>query len=455
MRYRFTRSILILSALLVAGSITSCKKADKEIQHDSAIQKENKPILEATPLKQSNGSWMVAASETLKFKITAPEANAVELLYRPASGSEDYFILKKISAPDHFNPGIFSTEVKLPPDFSGEVWAKATYADGGVIESTPMALASGSTDIAQATQNSMEFPISSNETISTPDEESARSDKFTRGKIEKATLGKGQPNLAITVNVPAFLLTLWQNGKEVKTYDVGVGRKNFPIVVGERQVTEIIFNPDWIPPDSEWVHKAKGVEPFERIEADDPRNPLGSVKIPLGDAYLIHQAAKPSDIGSLVSHGCLRMRKDDLFDLAEKIISARNLPLSKREIEKLKGNKERHVVKLSLPLPVDINYDPQVIEEGVLHIYPDVYDRQTSGVETLRADLQQSGVEASQLDDQTLQTMLKRANPKEEFAVSILDIQAGNALIAGERRPLTEASHSSKPTDQAKHKKKR
>ncbi|MBL2132780.1 hypothetical protein ELI69_31000, partial [Klebsiella pneumoniae] len=45
--------------------------------------------------------------------------------------------------------------------------------------------------------------------------ESARSDKFTGGKIVRAALVPGDPDLRITVNVPAFRLTLWQSGKEV------------------------------------------------------------------------------------------------------------------------------------------------------------------------------------------------------------------------------------------------
>jgi hypothetical protein len=246
------------------------------------------------------------------------------------------------------------------------------------------------------------------------------------------------------VNVPAFLLTLWQNDKEVKTYDIGIGRKNFPIVIGERKVDKIIFNPNWIPPDSEWVRESEGVEPFERIEADDPRNPLGALKIPLGDAYLIHQAAKPSDIGNLVSHGCIRMLKEDIFDLTEKIIAARNLPLSKQEIEDLKSSAERRVVRLDTPLSVDINYDTQVIEGGVLHIYPDVYDRQTDTIEDLRAELQQAGIDDSKLDEQTLKKMLSRASMDEEFVVIIDDIRSDRALAGGKNQPLTGQTNASK-----------
>src|SRR4028119_1562150 len=84
--------------------------------------------------------------------------------------------------------------------------------------------------------------------------QSARSDKLTGGTIEKTALAPGQGNLKITVNVPSFQMTLWQNGKEVKTYPIGVGLKDYPIFIGLRQASAVIWNPVWIPPDSDWVH---------------------------------------------------------------------------------------------------------------------------------------------------------------------------------------------------------
>jgi len=50
-----------------------------------------------------------------------------------------------------------------------------------------------------------------------PSQESERSDKFTGGKIETAEFQPGQPNVKLTLNIPAFRLSMWQNGKEVKT----------------------------------------------------------------------------------------------------------------------------------------------------------------------------------------------------------------------------------------------
>ncbi|HZS04215.1 MAG TPA: L,D-transpeptidase [Blastocatellia bacterium] len=267
--------------------------------------------------------------------------------------------------------------------------------------------------------------------------ESARSDKFTGGRIERAAFRAGDPRIAITVDIPAFRLTLWQDRKEVATYQIGVGMKDFPLPVGERVVNVISFNPSWIPPDSDWVYGRSNVRPHEVIKASDPRNPLGKIKIPLGDSFLIHEAAKRSDIGGLVSHGCVRMLRRDLFDLAEKIIAARGLPVSAKELKLARTTSRRKDVPLDAPLPVDLNYDTQVIEGGVLRLYPDVYDNDTNTVENLRLELRSSGVDDARLDDRTLKEMLKRVSRRYAFVVSVADLKAGRALTAGRNVPLT------------------
>jgi hypothetical protein len=266
--------------------------------------------------------------------------------------------------------------------------------------------------------------------------ESVRSDKYTGGRIERTELIAGDPEIEITVDVPAFRLTLWQSGKEVKTYAVGVGKKDYPISIGEKQATEIIWNPAWIPPDSEWVSGRKGIKPGEIIKASDPRNPLGKVKIPLGYGYLIHQAAAATDLGNLVSHGCVRMLRADLYDLAEKIVAARGPDVTAKQIARAKLTKNTLVAKLDEPLPVDINYDTQVIEGGNLHLYPDVYERGTNTVEKLRAELESGGIEAGTLDDATLKRMLARVSAKQKYVVSLESIAAGRALTDGRTLPL-------------------
>src|SRR6185295_9317746 len=149
--------------------------------------------------------------------------------------------------------------------------------------------------------------------------ESERSDLLTGGHVEVADFVPNEPNIRLTLNVPSFRLTLWQNGKEVKSYFIGVGLKEHPIYIGDREAREIIWNPAWVPPPSDWVLEMNDLTPGEVIKASDPRNPLRNMNIPLGGHYLIHQARRTADVGNLVSHGCVRMPRPDLYDLADKI----------------------------------------------------------------------------------------------------------------------------------------
>lgn len=285
------------------------------------------------------------------------------------------------------------------------------------------------------------FQTASSQTVSsaqTADDrnESERSDKLTGGRVETADFQADSPDIRLTLNVPSFRLTLWQNGKEVKSYYVGVGMKDHPIYIGDREATQIIWNPAWIPPTSDWVLEMKGVLPGEVIKASDPRNPLGKMKIPLGDRYLIHQAAKITDVGNLVSHGCVRMLLSDLYDLAEKIIAARGAKVSPKRIAAAKRSKRTLVVQLDAPVPVDINYDTLVVEGGVLYIYPDVYNRRTNLPRHLRAELESAGVDVSNLDEKMLKRMLSKAARRTQFVVETSSIANGRALEDGRVLPL-------------------
>jgi hypothetical protein len=266
--------------------------------------------------------------------------------------------------------------------------------------------------------------------------ESERSDKFTGGQIETAEFAPNEPDIRLTLNVPSFRLTMWQNGREVKSYYVGVGMKAHPIYIGDREAREIIWNPAWIPPSSDWVLEMKGVTPGEIIKASDPRNPLGKMKIPLGDRYLIHQAAKVSDVGNLVSHGCVRVPRSELYDLAEKIIAARSAPVSRKRIDAAKRGSKMLVVRLDEPVPVDINYDTLVVENGELHIYPDVYDRGTNRASLLRAELKASGIDDANLTDNVIKKMLRKVTRHAQFVVDKNSIEHGEALSEGRVVPL-------------------
>lgn len=432
------RLAAVSASILVAVLLAACQ---------SVSQNTNKPVansdlaIDVSPVQQGEGSWKIATADQVTISVSAPGAQSVRLFYRPIVETDRHIVLKTIKDPSDKAIGKFSSTIKLVSDFAGEVWAEALFPDGTKKEAQPIELAAQSSLVAQSGATPANESANASKNGSSRRGESAHSDKFTGGKIERASLQPGQPDIKITVNVPAFRLTLWQNGKEVRTYEIGVGMKKFPIVIGQRRVTQVIWNPEWVPPDSEWVTEGHDdVEPGERVQPGDPRNPLGKLKIPLGDAFLIHQAAKPSDLGHLVSHGCIRMLKEDIADLANNIVTALALDIRPEQIARAMNSTDRLVANLKPPIAVDIDYDTIVVEGGVLHIYPDVYDRDANTAENLRAELQSVGVDATKLDDQTLKQMFVRVNMNEEFRVNVADIRAGNALIAGTNQPLTSQS---------------
>lgn len=254
---------------------------------------------------------------------------------------------------------------------------------------------------------------------------SARSDFRTGGAIQRADFVEGERDIKFTVNVPAFKLTLWQNGKEIKTYPIGVGMKDFPIFVGLKNVKNVIWNPVWDAPESDWVDASlRGVS----IQPTDPRNPLGKIKIPLGHGYLIHQAKGVQDLGSLVSHGCIRMMLKDLYDLNDKIIAARTLEVVAEDITQAKRTKKTFYVELDEEIPIEITYDTMVVEAGVLRIYPDIYAYKKNTAENLFKELAAHDVDVNDISEETLDMMIAKATSKNQYVISLKDVRQGKYL---------------------------
>ncbi len=437
--------LLILVAVTVSGACSIFRTSPETTNTAVSI---NQPTLEASPVT-ADEDYKIVEGDSFKLSVNANGAREVELFYQPMMSSDRVLRLKTLPAAGE--NGIFVTDVKVPADFNGEIWARAIYPSGDTKETERLLIArrddnsdvgtkAEPTNIAPAISNASNVNSNSDPQTANKDsdtEESDRADRRTRGGIKRSSVKAGEGNVRITVNVPAFTMTLWQNDKEIKTYYVGVGRKQFPIPVGMRGADRIILNPDWIPPDSEWVRQSKGIEPYERIAADDPDNPLGKIKIPLGNAYLLHEAQAPSDIGNLVSHGCVRVLSDDLFEVTQLIALAQGLSITKQEIADARTNTDRRVIDLSGEIPVDINYDSMVVENGMLNIYPDVYERKTNTIEKLREELEGHGVAVDQIDNKSLEEMLGKTTAERKFVVSIVDIKAGNALTGGKSEPLT------------------
>jgi lipoprotein-anchoring transpeptidase ErfK/SrfK len=409
-------------ALSLAIATHTCER-NREGADSTGNRQNLAPVIEIAPLEQGRGQWKIAAADAVTVAVTAPGAERVQILGRPEGVEEGYLEFRTLAAPPDRASGRFVTRLNLAPDFAGEVWAEATYSGVAKRRTEAIALTAETSDAGIVAR-----PDAVGGSVGT--DESARSDKLTGGRIRKTRLIAGEPDIQITVNAPAFLLTLWQNGKEVSAYHVGIGQKNFPLPVGEREAASIIFNPHWIPSDSVWA-------PYEKIKPHDLGPPLSKIKIPLGAGYMIHEASKADDIGRAVSHGSILMLKGDLLDLAEKIIAARNSPVTKSRIAQLGDSHERLEAPLDPPLLVDINYDLQVVEGGALHVYPDVYERGAFALDSLRAELQSAGVASSRLEDQALRRILNNVSADTQFVINVDDIRKGRSR-RGRKLPLVD-----------------
>ena len=200
----------------------------------------------------------------------------------------------------------------------------------------------------------------------------------------------------VVVNSPAYRMDVFENGKLVKTYRVGIGYPEFPLPIGLRRASEIIFNPTWTPPDEPWV-KGK-FQAGKTVEAGSKDNPLGPIKIPIGLPSLIHGGKNPARLGTFASHGCVGLTNAQIQDFALEISALSGTDLAKADIKDFeKQKKETEHVKLANSVPVELRYETIVVEDGKVHIYRDVYERGTNTEDNLRRVLEVYGVSLDQL----------------------------------------------------------
>lgn len=216
---------------------------------------------------------------------------------------------------------------------------------------------------------------------------------------------KGQPNAVpsdtrVVVNAPAYRMDVFEGGRIVKSYKIGIGYPEFPLPTGQRKANSIIFNPTWTPPDEPWVEASNKVKPGQKIEAGSKLNPLGPIKIPIGLPSLIHGGKSPAKLGSFASHGCVGLTTPQVQEFARVLAGLSGTELTDEQIAAYaRTPTETKEVKLSRAVMVELRYETIVAEDGRLHIYRDVYDRDTNTEENLRAVLAAHGISLEQLSE--------------------------------------------------------
>ncbi len=121
--------------------------------------------------------------------------------------------------------------------------------------------------------------------------------------VEASAEERRQPQWRIVVSISDCKLVLFDGDRIAKTYDVAVGKPSTPTPSGQFRIVNHIPNPTY--------YGSNGV-----VIAPGKDNPVGTRWMGLSAAgYGIHGTNLPSSIGKAASHGCIRMRQQDLEEL--------------------------------------------------------------------------------------------------------------------------------------------
>lgn len=175
----------------------------------------------------------------------------------------------------------------------------------------------------------------------------------------------------VEVQVPQRKLLLAKGSHLIKSFSIAVGEPEFPTPEGARKINTVIWNPWWYPPpESKWVTDPTPVPPRT------PENPLGEIKMPLGDSYLIHGTRAVDSIGRWASHGCIRMIYEDLFGVVQIIMSGYSKVNAVTAMEQANQdiNKQFHT-SLDKAVPVILTYNPVQVSGEKVQISPDFYKK--------------------------------------------------------------------------------
>jgi L,D-transpeptidase YcbB len=209
-------------------------------------------------------------------------------------------------------------------------------------------------------------------------------------------LPQNPPGQLIEVNIPAFLLHVYDNGKTVFSMPVVVGKDAHSTTIFSDLLTTIVFSPYWNIPRSivkneiipgmdsdknyldEHNMEITGEEnglPVVRQKPGD-QNSLGKVKFLFPNTFNIYFHDTPAkglfnkDIRAY-SHGCIRLA--DAEKMADYLLRD-NSKWTPQKIHEAMNSGNQQFVKLKDPVPVFITYYTAWVDEnGTLNFRDDIY----------------------------------------------------------------------------------
>lgn len=205
-----------------------------------------------------------------------------------------------------------------------------------------------------------------------------------------------QSGRAVVVNLAAYSLHVYQDGKPVLTMPVVVGSKENPTPLMNTRITTVVLNPNWtLPPNvikemlprirsDDGYLASKGIAREETdgkvrlVQPPGPTNPLGRYKFVMPNDQDIYLHDTP-DAGKFryalraYSHGCIRL--GDPAALASLLLDDRVATMTDGLDTMVQTGRTRHI-SLSKPVPVSLVYRTAWLDDaGNLIIGQDSYGR--------------------------------------------------------------------------------
>lgn len=120
----------------------------------------------------------------------------------------------------------------------------------------------------------------------------------------------------IVINVPQRLLFLFEQGRLVAHYPVGLGRPDWRTPAGDMRIATMQMDKEWIVPPSIQAEMQREGRPVVESVPPGPDNPLGRHWMGLSKYGIgIHGTIAPASVYRFRSHGCIRLHPDDAADL--------------------------------------------------------------------------------------------------------------------------------------------
>lgn len=153
----------------------------------------------------------------------------------------------------------------------------------------------------------------------------------------------------IEVDLTARKLHFLKGSDSAGTYSVAVGSTEWPTKTGQWRITQVVWNPEWTPPDESWAEEREPRKP------GDPKNPLGRTQLVYDPPRTVHGTNAPASVGKAVSHGSIRMRNEDIAKLGRELMDVAGVAKDSAFYRNVRTNRtEKVIVDLPGGIPIRV-----------------------------------------------------------------------------------------------------